>query len=202
MNPVAPIVSLPRPESDRILFDRIVVGMEYYVEYREYIGSGWGQRTMLLLAKVHPDTTSSMVVCWPVWSLGVGNWLQRVTYFSANRAQIDTDNGGMGYYHFYRTPQGPVGDPTAGAVPVALAPPVGAAAPAAAVGNNAAGDPVAVPAAPALAPPVGAAAPAAAVGNNAAGDPVAPRRLPSRKRKRSRRTNRSRRTPRFNRGNE
>jgi hypothetical protein len=157
---------------------------------------------MLLLAKVHPDTTSSMVVCWPVWSLGVGNWLLRVTDFSANRAQIDTDNGGREYYHFYRTPQGPVGDPTA----VALAPPAGAAAPAAAFGNNAAGDPtaVAVPVAPApaLAPPAGAAASAAAVGNNAAGDPVAPRRLPSRKRKRSRRTNRSRRTPRFNRRNE
>jgi hypothetical protein len=202
MNPVAPIVSLPRPESDRILFDRIVVGTEYYIEYREYIGPGWGQRTMLLLAKVHPDTTSSMVVGWPVWgSWGGSPWVRRVTDFSANRAQIDTDNGGREYYHFYRTPQGPVGDPTA----VALAPPVGAAAPAAAVGNNAAGDPVAVPvavpAAP-VAPPVGAAAPAAAVGNNAAGDPVAPRRLPSRKRKRSRRTNRSRRTPRFNRGNE
>jgi hypothetical protein len=141
MNPVAPIVSLPRPESDRILFDRIVVGMEYYVEYREYIGSGWGQRTMLLLAKVHPDTTSSMVVCWPVWSLGVGNWLQRVTDFSANRAQIDTDNGGREYYHFYRAnvPQEPVGDPTA----PAFAPPADAAALAAAVGNNAAGDPVA-----------------------------------------------------------
>jgi len=135
MNPVAPIVSLPRPESDRILFDRIVVGAEYYVEYREYIGPGWGQRTMLLLAKVHPDTTSSMVVGWPVWgSWGGSPWLRRVTDFSANRAQIDTDNGGREYYHFYRinVPQEPVGDPTAVAVPV---PPVG--------GNNAAGDPVA-----------------------------------------------------------
>ena len=134
MNPVAPIVSLPRPESDRILFDRIVVGMEYYVEYREYIGPGWSQRTRLLLAKVHPDTTSSMVVCWPVWgSWGGSPWVRRVTDFSANRAQIDTDNGGREYYHFYRTnvPQEPVGDPTA----VALAPPFG--------GNNAAGDPVA-----------------------------------------------------------
>ena len=142
MEPVAPIVSLPRPESDRILFDRIVVGSEYYVEYREYIGPAWGQRTMLLLAKVHPDTTSSMVVCWPVWSLGVGNWMLRVTDFSANQAQIDTDNGGREYYHFYRTkaPQEPVGDPTAIAAPVAAG--AGAAAAADPTPNNA-GDPVA-----------------------------------------------------------
>ena len=118
---------------------------------------------MLLLAKVHPDTTSSMVVCWPVWSLGVGNWLLRVTDFSANRAQIDTDNGGREYYHFYRTnvPQEPVGDPTAPAVAAAG----GAGAPPAA---------------------------AAAVGNNAAGDPVAPRRRKSSHRNRKSRRSRRR----------
>lgn len=175
MDPVAPIVSLPRPESDRILFDDIVVGNEYYVEYREYIGPAWGQRTMLLLAKVHPDTTSSMVVCWPVWSLGVGDWMLRVTDFSANRAQIDTDNGGREYYHFYPTnvPQEPVGDPT----PPAAAP----VAPAAVVAVGGAG-----------APPVGGPVDGPA-GGNTAGDPVAPRRMPSRKRKSSRRNQNKRR---------
>jgi hypothetical protein len=157
MDPVVPIgvqSYLPIPPVKRVAFAEVQLGKVYYVRYRDYTGPAWPQRLTWLLATVK-TVTGREVVGSPVWFLERG-WRRRGVGFSANPAQIDTDNGGREYYHFY-APQEPVGDPTAASVAAA------------------------VPAGGAGAPSAPSADPAP---NNTAGDPVAPRRTPSRKRKR------------------
>ena len=167
MDPVVPIGEqsyLPIPPLKRVTFAEVQLGKVYYVRYRHEYMPGWPQRSEWLLAMVE-TVTPQTVFCRSVWFLERG-WRRRGVGFSADPAQIDTDNGGREYYHFY-VPQEPVEDP-----PV----------PAAAAAAGGAGAPSASASAPSADP-----AP-----TNTAGDPVAPRRMPSRKRKACRRSRKRR----------